>query len=124
MNFTNETVLGTKETYKLNELIDMSGEIIEFEGYKLDLENIQGAYSAYFGNGGLSQSILFISAEGKISELTIKALNENAAEIKFTKNIEKYKNIVSVVNTVGDSANYAILIDNEGNKYEYFGAEF
>lgn len=93
-----------------------------FKGYKINVSNVQSAYSVTYGNGHANESIILVHKNGNISEL-IFDMNDNTNKIDVTlvKNVSGYSNIVSVVpnNTFG--GNSAILIGIDGNQFEYFG---
>ena len=92
-----------------------------FWGYKLDLKDIKAGYEVYFGNGGTSDSIIFIDKNGKINELYFEYLGK--WNITLYKNVGDYKDIVSVVPNKGIASFFAILIDKDGNEFKYYGAK-
>lgn len=48
---------------------------------------------------------------------------DNKLNIKLSKDVINYKDIVNVVQTANMDENYAKLIDKDGNQFAYYGAE-
>jgi len=119
------SVLGTKKQYK-NYTYHNSPECIIDEGCmieacKLDLTNINSSYEVYLGNSVVGPTIIFLSYDGKVHELSFNLFVQND-KIKLKKDVSQYPNIVSVVPDMDFNGNGAMLIDKEGNKYKYFDA--
>lgn len=119
------SILGTKNTYKnytyQNEPSCSIETGCEIEGYKLDLSNISSAYEVYFGNGASTTTIIFLSYDGLVHELTFEIQTSNI-NIELKKDVCNCQNIVSVVPNVSFSGSSALLIDKNGNKYNYTSA--
>lgn len=97
---------------------------LSFNGYKLDLSNVQTAYGVRYGNGGANFSIIFVHKNGNISELNLNTTyseTANKTTITLIQNVSGYSNIVSVVQNTSIDGSSAILIDANGNLYQYFG---
>lgn len=122
---TTLSVLGTKKKYisKIYQKEPESateGKGCTFEAYKLDLNNISSAYEIYQGNGGFDISIIFLSYDGSVSALNFtQKISTDEIKISLNKNISKYSNIVSVVTNMSYGGHGAMLIDKDGNKYQY-----
>ena len=84
----------------------------------MSLENISSVYETYNGNGATTLDILFVSYDGQVHEISFN-LGKETSTIKITKNTSKYPNIVSIVPTVTFGGHSTILIDKNGNKYNY-----
>lgn len=69
-------------------------------------------------------SIIFIDNDGKVNELQFSAVSQELIEVNLYRNVGEYENIVSVVSTSSYGGNSAILIDKDGNEYEYAGAMY
>lgn len=93
-----------------------SREIHTFEGYKLDLQNINSAYEIMVGNGGSSEIIYFLSKDGKVNELSFHS-NGTSISINLKKDTSSYTDIVSVLQSSDFDAQKVILVDKYGNKY-------
>lgn len=120
----NKKILGnygkySVETYSSNLMPNENDTT--FEGYKLELSNISSAYSMYFGNGSINNSIIFIDVNGKISELYFE-VNQDKINITLYKNVEGYNDIATIVSNCSSMACSAILIDRNNKQYQYFGA--
>jgi len=85
-----------------------------FEGYKLNINNINSLYEI---NNTDKNNIIMLSKDGKISNLSYDLNNKN---IKIIENDSNYIDIVSVLISSNDTESYAILVDKNGNKYNYF----
>ena len=118
------TTLGTKQQYTnytyQNAPTCNIEEGCNVEAYKLDLENISSVYEVTFGNGSATIGIIFLTYEGEVHELMFNLAETD--KIVSTKNVSEYSNIVSVVPNMSFGGHSAILIDKNGNKYEYNGA--
>lgn len=114
-------VLGTKKehknyTYQSEPLCNLE-KGCTVEAYKLNLTNVSSAYEVTFGNGGASGAIIFLTYDGKVHELSFRFYSEN--KIELTTDVSKYPNIVSVVKNMQFGGHGAMLIDANGNKYDY-----
>ena len=120
--------IGLRKKYKINgynESDDGNGNLVptEFNGYKLNITNVQSAYNIYFGTGGESKSVIIVGKDGKISEFGVyKAVN--GFKMVLEHNIDGYNNIVSVVPQHSFGGNSALLIDKNGKYYNYFGFNY
>ena len=101
----NDSSIGTYGNYEVSDYItgldsdSDTNEVIEdhkFDGYKLNLENINSAYEIQIGNGGSSEVIYFLSNDGKVNELKFDS-NGKTVDIKLSKDTSSYPNIVSVL---------------------------
>lgn len=95
----------------------------DFSGYKINLSNIQAAYLFSFGQSGGEKNIIFVDYEGKIHELVFGSSTGEILTRLFT-NVGNFNDIVSVVENSGFGGISAILIDKDGNQYQYTGAEY
>lgn len=93
---------------------------LSFNGYKLDLTNVQTAYGIVYGNGSGNMSIIFVHKNGNISELSFNNPSDQTS-VALTKNVPGCSNIVSVVQHSTSDGHSAILIDTNGKSYHYFG---
>ncbi len=118
------TSIGTHGNFELEDYITgldydeelkQSKEIHSFEGYKLDLQNINAAYEIMVGNG-TSEIIYFLSKDGKVNELSVDSDGTNIS-INLKKDTSSYPNIVSVLQSSDFGAQRVILVDKDGNKY-------
>lgn len=126
INFKDDSVLGAKGTYEVEDYItdldydEVNKQHIEkhnFDGYKLDLENILSIYEIHVGNG-VSNTIYFLSKDGKVNSLHFAVVSEDTPiEVTLKKDICKYPNIVSIVQSSGFDALEVIFVDKDGNKY-------
>lgn len=121
----NDSSIGTYGNYEVSDYItgldsdSDTNEVIEdhkFDGYKLNLENINSAYEIQIGNGGSSEVIYFLSNDGIVNELKFDS-NGKTVDIKLSKDTSSYPNIVSVLQSSGFDAFEIILVDKDGNKY-------
>lgn len=101
------------------------GQAESFEGYKLDLTNVESLYGVYNGNGGTDYSIIFVHKDGTISEMNFKSsTSSDRIYVTLTKNIQGISNIVSVVQNCSFSGYSTVLIDKDGNWYSYNGINY
>ena len=121
----NDSSIGTYGNYEVSDYVTGldsdrdTNEVIEdhkFDGYKLNLENINSAYEIQIGNGGSSEVIYFLSKDGKVNELKFDSDGKEVS-IKLSKDTSTYPNIVSVLQSSGFDAFEIILVDKDGNKY-------
>lgn len=121
LNFSDSNKIGEYSKYKVNgyRLIRGTDEYEEFEGYKLDFSEITAAYECYFGNGGMADSILFITKSGKVNAFSVYIDIDDKANVKIDKDVTEHKNIVSILQSQGIDSSNALLIDKTGNKYEF-----
>ena len=121
----NDSSIGTYGNYEVSDYVTGldsdrdTNEVIEdhkFDGYKLNLENINSAYEIQIGNGGSSEVIYFLSKDGKVNELKFDSDGKELS-IKLSKDTSTYSNIVSVLQSSGFGAFEIILVDKDGNKY-------
>ena len=119
------TNIGTYGTYEVEDYIAGLGydetskkttEDHKFEGYKLDLENINSVYEIYLGNGGANDQIHLLSNDGKVNVLSFVA-NGEQLDITLSKDTCTKPNIVSVLQSSGFGAFEVIFVDKDGNKY-------
>lgn len=110
----------TKEVYSPAPIIDEYDG--SFNGYKLNLTDIKCGYNINIGNSEDTDYIIFIGKDGSVSELKFEVTKENKVDVKLTKNVANYKEIVNVVQTADIDGNYAKLIDETGNQFAYYGA--
>lgn len=117
----------TKEVYVPNPMPENEEELGCFYGYKLDLTNIKSGYNF---NTEEKEYVLFTDNNGKLNEISYKMveIEENSFEIqlvdiKLTKNVSNYNNIVNIVKTTDEDGEYVKLINKSGNQYAYYGAE-
>lgn len=118
------SVLGIKQQYK-NYTYHNSPECNTEEGciieaYKLDLTNISSTYEVYLGNAVVGPTIIFLSYDGKVHELNFNLFVQKD-KVQLTKNVSEYPNIVSIVPNMSFGGHGAMLIDKDGNKYNYNG---
>ncbi len=88
-------------------------------GYKLDISGVRSVIEAYFGNGGVYLTLVFVHNNGNISELTF-----NGSSLKLHKNISGYNNIVAAVVDHDEAGSAVRLYDKCGNGIFYPGAEY
>lgn len=88
----------------------------EFEGYKLNIANINSAYEVATGNSGASEIIYFVTKDGKVNELSFSA-NTDKVDVKLSKDTCLKPNIVSVLSSRGFDGAETIFVDTYGNKY-------
>ncbi len=126
LSFIDSTKIGAFSKYKvdgyrLGVASDGTLSPTEFEGYKLDLSDVTAAYECYFGNGGLSDSILFTTKSGKVDIFTvyIGISTDEKAEVKIDKDISEHENIISILQSAGFDSSNVLLVDKDGNKYEF-----
>ena len=122
MKFTKE--IGTLDKYSFDYYDDnkalCSKESCPQEAYKLDLTNIVGAYEVYFGNGGESKDIILLDQDGRVNDLSLVKENDNY-QMTLKKDVFKKAQIVSVLLQHDSNGSGTILVDTEGNQYDYFG---
>ena len=122
MKFTKE--IGTLDKYSFdyydNNKALCSKESCPQEAYKLDLTNIVGAYEVYFGNGAESKDIILLDQDGRVNDLSLVKENDNY-QMTLKKDVFKKAQIVSVLLQHGFDGSGTILVDTEGNQYDYFG---
>lgn len=116
------SILGTKKEYKnftytSDPLCDLKNGC-PIEAYKLNLTNISSVYEVLVGNGAAGPTIILLSYDGIVHELSFNLYVEKN-QVEFTTNISKYPNIVSVVKNMQFGGHGAMLIDSNGNKYDY-----
>lgn len=119
---TNLSVLGTKQqytnyTYQTSPICNIETDGCTIEAYKLDLTNISSAYEVPFGNGGSTIVIILLSYDGKVHELKFELASN---KVELSKDVSSYKDIVSVVPNMSFGGQGTILIDKNGNKYNYY----
>lgn len=68
----------------------------KFDGYKLNLENINSAYEIEIGNGCSSEIIYFLSKDGKVNELQFDS-NGQELNVQLSKDTCTKSNIFSVL---------------------------
>ena len=73
-----------------------------------------------YGNGAVNQSIIFVHKDGTISELNFKSDNSKTT-VNLTKAVSGCSNIVSIVQYSNLGGHHAILIDSNGNMYNFLG---
>ena len=121
----NDSSIGTYGNYEVSDYVTGldsdrdTNEVIEnhkFDGYRLNLENINSVYEIEIGNGGSSEVIYFLSKDGKVNELKFDSDGKELS-IKLSKDTSSYPNIVSVLQSSGFGAFEIILVDKNGNKY-------
>ena len=122
LNFSNEDKekLGEYGIYQVE--IDMYPSIDDnvkdsIEAFKLNLSNIKSVYEIEIGNGGSAISIMFLSNDGKVSELNFVGETPNKVSLKFKKNIDGYNNIVSIIQDGSYDGSGPIFIDKDGKEY-------
>lgn len=98
------------------------GQAESFNGYKLDLTNVESFYGVYNGNGGTNYSIIFVHKDGTISEMNFEDSHSSGKiNVTLTKNIQGISNIISVVQNKTFGGYSTVLIDKDGNWYSYYG---
>jgi len=118
---TKDFVFGTYEAAGYKTL----GASPYFEGYKINISDVQSMYKIVFGNGAPNVSIILVHKDGRISEITFtESYNTDTVEVKLTKHISGYSDIVNVVPFNGFGGNYAKLLNKSGNLIEYFGVDY
>jgi len=107
-------VLGNYGTYTI--------ENKTIEGYKLNLTNISSAYEIAFGQD-VNTSIMFLSKEGKVSELYFNNNGSTETTITMAKDIDGYDNIVNIISGYDYHKQFnpkvAIFIDKDGKGHVY-----
>lgn len=120
IKMSNYHSIGTYGSYKVEDYITGIGDngelSYDFNGYKLNLENINSAYEIQIGNGGSSEIIYLLSKDGKVNELQFDS-NGQKIDIKLSKDTCTKPNIVSVLQSSGFDAAEIVFVDKNGNKY-------
>ena len=118
--------IGTKSLYEFDDgLIELCDEskTCKHEAYKLDLENILGAYVVYFGNGQEMSSVLLLTEDGHVNELFFKVNSDEKVIVELHKDVFTTKKIVTILETQGTYGDSVLLVDSEGKKYSYYGID-
>jgi len=89
--------------------------------YKLDLSSIRYATELSFGNGGFNSTIVLVSTNGTLSELSF---SDDDTGMMFNKNIKGFNNILAIVPDNSDGGIGAVAYDKCGNSYSYSSPRF
>lgn len=92
----------------------------DFSGYKLELNDIKAGYVVELDNNTNTEHILFLGRNGRLSELKYEVV-AGKLNVELEKDIEGYRNIVNVFQTVTNGQKYVKVVDKDGNIYNYYG---
>lgn len=109
----------TKDVYICDPMPENEEDLGSFNGYKLNLINIQSGYSFTNKDENMLEYIIFVDTNGNISELKYETTPTNTLDVNLTKNIQNCQNIVTIINTYNENGTCPKLIDAEGNQYLY-----